>query len=67
MSEPESPRSPIHTVISPPRSPPPVDVEPTMEKIGLEKPLPIVHNAKYYLEDEMAVFLVLCRTLLGEK
>lgn len=58
MSELESPRSSIHTFISPPSSPPPADMEPTMEKIGLERPLPIVHNAKYYIEDEMSVFLV---------
>jgi len=35
-----------------------------MEKIGLEEPLPVVHNAKYYLEDEMSVFLVWRQTLL---
>lgn len=67
MSELESPRSSIHTFISPPTSPPPADMEPTMEKIGLEKPMPIVHNTKYFLEDEMSVFLVWHQTLLGEK
>lgn len=66
MSELESPRSSIHTFISPPTSPPPADMEPTMEKIGLDKPLPIVHNTNYYLEDEMSVFLVGVRLSLAK-